>query len=55
MEATKGYMDSDDEDLMTPIKPSEKALGKRKAAVEEPPNEEELGTFLSDLCLWLVY
>ena len=53
MEAAKEYMDSDDEDLMTSIKPSEKALGKRKAAVEKPPNEEELGTLLSDLQLRL--
>lgn len=42
MDAAKGYMNSDDDDLMTPVKPSEKALGKRRAPMEEPPNEEEL-------------
>lgn len=51
MDAAKGYMNSDDDDLMTPVKPSEKALGKRRAPMEEPPNEEELGMFV--LYLWL--
>ncbi|CAG8698336.1 1680_t:CDS:2, partial [Acaulospora colombiana] len=33
---------SDEENLMTPIRPSAKALGKRRAEVEAPPDEEEL-------------
>jgi hypothetical protein len=38
---------SEEDDLMTPVKPSEKAIGKRRAAVEAPPDEEELGEYWS--------
>lgn len=41
MEGARGYL-SDEEGLMTPVKPSAKAMGKRKAPAEETPDEEEL-------------
>lgn len=48
VDAARGYERSEEEVIMTPIKPSAKALGKRRAAAEEPPDEEELGVlFLS--------
>jgi hypothetical protein len=37
---------SEEDDIMTPIRPSAKALGKRRAEAEAPPDEEELGTFI---------
>ncbi|KAG8749434.1 hypothetical protein FRC14_001378, partial [Serendipita sp. 396] len=43
MDAARRYESSDEEGLLTPIKPSEKALGKRRAVADAPVDEEELG------------
>lgn len=46
MDAANQYVDQNsDDELKTPIKPSEKALGKRRAMVQQAPDEEELGSF----------
>jgi hypothetical protein len=45
MDAARRYSNEEEENLMTPVKPSEKAMGKRRAAVEAPPDEEELGGY----------
>lgn len=42
VEAARRYS-SEEEDLMTPIRPSDKAKGKRRAIVEDAPDEAELG------------
>jgi len=44
MDAAKRYS-IESEDLMTPIRPSEKAMGKRRAVTEAQPDEEELGAY----------
>ena len=49
IDAARRYS-SDEDDLMTPIRPSAKAMGKRKAPAEETPDEEELG-----LSIYFVY
>jgi hypothetical protein len=33
---------SDEEEIMTPVQPSEKALGKRRMPLDAEPDEEEL-------------
>ena len=46
MDAARGYNGSegeDDDQLMTPIRPSAKALGKRRAEIDTPIDNEELG------------
>ncbi|KAG8814040.1 hypothetical protein FRC17_001310 [Serendipita sp. 399] len=43
MDAARRYESSDEEELLTPIKPSAKALGKRRAEADTPVDDEELG------------
>ena len=41
--AANSYTDeADEEDIMTPVRPSEKALGKRRMPADAEPDEEEL-------------
>ena len=43
--------ESDEEEIMTPIRPSEKALGKQRAPIDAEPDEEELRESLSSVSL----
>jgi hypothetical protein len=49
LDAARWYS-SEEEDLMTPVKPSEKAMGKRRATIAAPPDDEELGVYWSYIC-----
>jgi len=46
--AANSYTDeADEEDIMTPVRPSEKALGKRRVPPDAEPDEEDLRTSLT--------
>jgi hypothetical protein len=41
----------DEDDIMTPVRPSEKALGKRRIPLDAEPDEEELRKSLTGVHL----
>ena len=43
--------ETDEEEIMTPVRPSEKALGKQRAPLDAEPNEEDLRTSLTSVPL----
>ena len=46
--AANSYTDAaNEEDIMTPVRPSEKAMGKRRMPLDAEPDEEELRTSLT--------
>jgi hypothetical protein len=42
MAANSYTAEADEEEIMTPIQPSEKALGKRRAPLDAEPDEEDI-------------
>jgi len=50
--AANSYTDEvDEEEIMTPVRPSEKALGKRKLPLDAEPDEEDLRKSLTGIPL----